>query len=194
MLAVKSSVTCSKEGWSVMSRIGKNPVAIPAGVTVTVNGDEVKAKGKTGEVVIKLNSNVKVEVKGNEITVSPANDSRDAKIMWGTGRALVAKMVKGANEGFTRELDLVGVGFKAAMQGNTLVLNLGYSHEIRYNAPEGVKIATPKPTEIIVTGADDQKVGQAAAEIRGFRGPEPYKGKGVMYRGEEILRKEGKKK
>ena len=177
-----------------MSRIGKNPVIIPAGVTVTVTGDEVKAKGKLGEVSVTLNSNVVVEVKDNEVVVTPANDGRDARMMWGTGRALVAKLVKGVSEGFKRELELVGVGFKAGMQGNELVLNLGYSHEIRFTAPEGVTIVTPKPTEIVISGADDQVVGQAAAEIRGFRPPEPYKGKGVMHRGEKILRKEGKKK
>lgn len=177
-----------------MSRIGKYPVAIPAGVTVAVNGDEVKAKGKLGELSVTLNSDVKIEVKESEVIVSPANDSRDARVMWGTGRALVAKLVKGVSEGYKRELDLVGVGFRAVVQGKELVLNVGYSHEIRYKVPEGITIATPKPTEIVVSGADDQRVGQVAAEIRGFREPEPYKGKGVMYRGEEILRKEGKKK
>lgn len=177
-----------------MSRIGKNPVPIPQGVTVTVSGHVVKAKGKAGEASAVLNGNVVVKVEGNVVTVSPANDSKDARIMWGTGRALIAKIVKGAAEGYTKTLDMVGVGYKAAMQGNDLVLALGFSHEIRYKTPAGIKIAAPKPTEIVITGADAQQVGQVAADIREFKGPEPYKGKGVMYRGEKILRKEGKKK
>jgi large subunit ribosomal protein L6 len=177
-----------------MSRIGKNPVAIPSGVTVTVSGDVVKAKGKAGEASAVLNKNVKVTVEGSLVKVEPANDTRDAKIMWGTGRALVAKVVKGAAEGYTKNLDLVGVGYKAAMQGNDLVLSLGFSHEIRYKTPAGIKIAVAKPTEISISGADAQQVGQVAAEIRGYKGPEPYKGKGVMYQGEKIRRKEGKKK
>jgi len=177
-----------------MSRIGKNPVAVPAGVTVTVTGNVVKAKGKAGEASVVLNDNVKVTVAGAEVKVEPTNDSRDAKVMWGTGRALVAKLVKGAAEGYTKTLEINGVGFKAAVQGSELVLNLGYSHEIRYTIPAGVKITATKPTELVVTGADAQQVGQVAANIRDMRRPEPYKGKGIKYQGEKILRKEGKKK
>lgn len=177
-----------------MSRIGKNPVPIPAGVTVTVDGHTVKAKGKAGEASAVLNENVTVKVEGGEVKVAPTHDSKESRMMWGTGRALVAKIVKGAAEGYTKTLDMVGVGYKGAMQGNDLVLSLGFSHEIRYKTPAGIKIVTPKPTEVVITGADAQQVGQVAADIRGFKGPEPYKGKGVMYRGEKILRKEGKKK
>lgn len=177
-----------------MSRIGKNAVHIPSGVTVTVTGDVITVKGKLGETSATVNNLVKVTVDGQDVLVRPANDTREARMMWGTGRALVAKLVKGATEGYTKSLDMVGVGYKAAMQGNDLVLNLGYSHEIRLSPPAGIKIATPKPTEIVVTGIDSQQVGQVAAQIRSYRKPEPYKGKGVMYQGEKILRKEGKKK
>lgn len=177
-----------------MSRIGKNPVAIPAGTTVSVAGNTVSAKGKAGEVSVNLNDNIVVKVEGSTVTVTPANDSRDARMMWGTGRALIAKIVKGATEGYTKTLELSGVGFKAAMQGNDLVLNIGFSHEVRIKAPAGIKIACAKPTEISVSGADAQQVGQIAAEIRAVRKPEPYKGKGIMYQGEKIRRKEGKKK
>jgi large subunit ribosomal protein L6 len=177
-----------------MSRIGKNPVAVPAGVTVSVAGNVVTAKGKAGEAKAVLNDNVKVTVEGNVVKVAPASDSQQARMMWGTGRALVAKIVKGAAEGYTKNLELSGVGYKAALQGSELVLNLGFSHDIRYKVPAGIKIATPKPTEISISGADAQQVGQVAAEIRAMKRPEPYKGKGVMYVGEKIRRKEGKKK
>ncbi len=177
-----------------MSRIGKNPVAIPAGVTVSVAGGVVKAKGKLGECSVALSDDINIVVAGNEVTVSPANDGRQARMMWGTGRALIAKLVKGVSEGYTRTLELSGVGFKAAVQGNDLVLNIGFSHEVRVVPPAGIKIATPKPTEIVVSGVDAQQVGQIAAEIRSYKVPEPYKGKGIMYQGEKIRRKEGKKK
>lgn len=177
-----------------MSRIGKNPVTVPAGVTVTVTGNVVKAKGKAGEASVVLNDNVKVTVAGAEVKVEPTNDGRDAKVMWGTGRALVAKLVKGVSEGYTKTLEINGVGFKAAVQGSDLVLNLGFSHEIKYKIPAGIKIAAAKPTELVITGADAQQVGQVAANIRDMRRPEPYKGKGIMYQGEKIRRKEGKKK
>lgn len=177
-----------------MSRIGKNPVTIPAGVTVTVRGHDVTAKGKAGEATARLNDNVTVVVEGSSVSVKKANDTRDAEMMWGTGRALVAKLVKGAAEGYTKTLDITGVGFKAAVQGSDLVLNLGFSHDIKFKVPAGIKIATPKPTEIVITGADAQQVGQVAAIIRGYRKPEPYKGKGIAYQGEKIRRKEGKKK
>lgn len=177
-----------------MSRIGKNPVAIPAGVTVSVAGGVVKAKGKLGECSVALSDDINIVVAGNEVTVSPANDGRQARMMWGTGRALIAKLVKGVSEGYTRTLELSGVGFKAAVQGNDLVLNIGFSHEVRVVPPAGIKIATPKPTEIVVSGVDAQQVGQIAAEIRSYKVPEPYKGKGIMYQGEKVRRKEGKKK
>lgn len=177
-----------------MSRIGKNPVAVPAGVTVSVAGNVVKAKGKAGEASVVLNDNVKLTVTASEIKVEPANESRDAKVMWGTGRALVAKLVKGVSEGYTKTLEINGVGFKAAVQGADLVLNLGYSHDIVFKIPAGIKIAAPKPTELVISGADAQQVGQVAANIRDMRRPEPYKGKGIKYQGEKIRRKEGKKK
>lgn len=177
-----------------MSRIGKNPVVLPAGVTVSVTNGVVKAKGKLGEASVSLGDEITIVVSGNEVSVSPANDGRQAKMMWGTGRALVAKLVKGVSEGYTKTLDLNGVGYKAAVQGADLVLNVGFSHEVRITPPAGIKIATPKPTEIVVSGVDAQQVGQIAAEIREYKKPEPYKGKGIMYRGEKVRRKEGKKK
>lgn len=177
-----------------MSRIGKLPVAVPAGVTISVTGNVVKAKGKAGECQAVLNDNVVVKVEGNVVKITPANESQAARMMWGTGRALVAKLVKGAAEGYTRNLELAGVGYKAAVQGNTLVLNIGFSHDVKYTVPAGIKIAAPKPTEITISGADAQQVGQVAAEIRALKKPEPYKGKGIMYAGERIRRKEGKKK
>lgn len=177
-----------------MSRIGKNPVTIPAGVTVTVTGNVVKAKGKAGEAQAVLNDNVKVTVEGSSVKVAPANDTADARMMWGTGRALVAKLVKGAADGYTKTLEINGVGFKAAVQGSELVLNVGYSHDVKIKVPAGIKITTPKPTEVVITGADAQQVGQVAADIRAVRRPEPYKGKGIKYQDERIRRKEGKKK
>jgi len=177
-----------------MSRIGKNPVPVPAGVVVTIAGGLVKAKGKLGETSITLSDDVSVKLEGNEVSVQPARETRQAKMMWGTGRALVAKLVKGVSEGYVKTLELSGVGFKANVQGSELVLNIGFSHDIRYAIPEGIKIVCAKPTEITVSGIDAQRVGQVAAEIRGFRPPEPYKGKGIMYAGEKIRRKEGKKK
>jgi large subunit ribosomal protein L6 len=177
-----------------MSRIGKLPVAVPAGVTVSVAGNIVKAKGKAGECQAVLNDNVVIKVDGNVIHVTPANETQAARMMWGTGRALVAKVVKGAAEGYTRNLELNGVGYKAAVQGSNLVLNIGFSHDIKYPIPAGIKITSAKPTEISITGADAQQVGQVAAEIRALKKPEPYKGKGIMYAGEKVRRKEGKKK
>lgn len=177
-----------------MSRIGKNPVVLPAGVTVSVAKGVVKAKGKLGEASVALGEEIKIEVSGNEVTVTPANDGRQAKMMWGTGRALIAKLVKGVSDGYTKTLELNGVGYKAAVQGSDLVLNVGFSHEVRITPPAGIKLATPKPTEIVISGVDAQQVGQIAAEIREYKKPEPYKGKGIMYQGEKIRRKEGKKK
>jgi large subunit ribosomal protein L6 len=177
-----------------MSRIGKHPVAVPAGVEAKVQGQEVSVKGKLGQLRLLVNDEVKVVLDGSEITVSPKSQSRTARNMWATSRTLIANMVKGVAEGFTVNLEINGVGYRAAVQGNELVLNLGYSHEIRYPIPEGISIRTERPTAIAITGHDKAQVGQVAAEIRRFRGPEPFKGKGIKYESEKILRKEGKKK
>lgn len=177
-----------------MSRIGKKPIAVPSGVTVDVNGQQVKAKGPKGELEFVVNELVSVAFENNEISVAPVEDSKPARAMWGMSRTRIANMLDGVSKEFTKSLELVGVGYRAQMKGSSLSLSLGYSHDIDYPAPDGVKIATPKQTEIVVSGIDKQKVGQAAAEIRAFRPPEPYKGKGVKYADEFIFRKEGKKK
>ncbi|MEM9494382.1 MAG: 50S ribosomal protein L6 [Pseudomonadota bacterium] len=177
-----------------MSRIGKKPIAAPSGVTLTVDGQTVKAKGPKGELDFVVNDLCTVALENNEVTVKPVNNSKPARAMWGMSRTRIANMVEGVSNEFTKSLELVGVGYRAQMKGTTLNLALGYSHEIDFPTPDGVKIATPKPTEVVVSGIDKQKVGQAAAEIRSFRPPEPYKGKGVKYADEYIFRKEGKKK
>jgi large subunit ribosomal protein L6 len=178
-----------------MSRVGKYPVSVPAGVTVSMNGDVVTAKGKLGELSYPVVTDaVDVEIKGSEVSVAPKGSDRRARTMWGTTRSLINSMCIGVSTGFSKSMEITGTGYRAAMQGNDLVLNLGYSHEIRYAVPAGIKIVVERPTAIKVEGADKQRVGQVAAEIRGFRGPEPYKGKGVRYTDEVILRKEGKKK
>jgi len=177
-----------------MSRIGKKPIAVPGGVTVNVNGQTVSAKGPKGQLEFVVNDLCSVALDNNEITVTPVDNSKPARSMWGMSRTRISNMLEGVANEFTKTLELVGVGYRAQMKGSALNLALGYSHEIDYPAPEGVKIATPKPTEIVITGIDKQKVGQTAAEIRGFRSPEPYKGKGVKYQDEYIFRKEGKKK
>jgi large subunit ribosomal protein L6 len=178
-----------------MSRVGKYPVSVPAGVTVSLNNGVVTAKGKLGELSLPIVSDVvDVEVAGNEVKVSPKGDDRRARTMWGTTRSLINGMCIGVSTGFSKSMEITGTGYRAAMQGSDLVLNLGYSHEIRYPVPAGIKITVERPTAIKVEGADKQRVGQVAAEIRGFRGPEPYKGKGIRYDNETILRKEGKKK
>lgn len=177
-----------------MSRVGKYPVSVPAGVTVALAGRTLTAKGKLGELSLDLTDAVDVEVAGNEVKVSPRGEDRRSRTLWGTTRSLVQGMVQGVSTGFTKSMEITGTGYKAAVQGSELVLNLGYSHEIRYPVPPGIKITTEKPTSIKVEGMDKQKVGQVAAEIRAYRGPEPYKGKGVKYDNEVILRKEGKKK
>ena len=177
-----------------MSRIGKKPIAVPSGVTVDVNGQQVKAKGPKGELEFFVNELVSVALENNEISVAPVNDTKPARAMWGMSRTRIANMLDGVSREFSKSLELVGVGYRAQMKGSSLSLSLGYSHDIDYPAPDGVKIATPKPTEIVVSGIDKQKVGQTAAEIRAFRPPEPYKGKGVKYADEFIFRKEGKKK
>jgi len=177
-----------------MSRIGKRAIPVPGGVTVSVDGQTVNARGPKGEMQFVVNELCTVALEDNEISVKPVDDSKPARSMWGMSRTRIANMLAGVTAEFTKTLELVGVGYRAQMKGAALNLALGYSHEIDYPAPEGVKIATPKPTEIVISGIDKQKVGQTAAEIRGMRPPEPYKGKGVKYAGEYIFRKEGKKK
>ena len=177
-----------------MSRVGKNPVAIPDGVTITMNGNLLTAKGKRGELSYLTADEVETIIADNEITIKPANKGKTARKMWGTTRSLVQNMVVGVSDGFTRILEIQGVGYKAQAQGKTLVLSLGFSHDVNFPIPDGVEIKTPQPTQIEISGSDIQKIGQVAAEIRAYRPPEPYKGKGVRYAGEYILRKEGKKK
>ena len=177
-----------------MSRLGKKPIPAPNGVTITVKGQEVSVKGPKGTLSFRAHDDVEVAFGNGEITVKPRHETPRARALWGTTRAVLANNVKGVSEGFEKNLEMTGVGYRAAMQGKNLQMQLGYSHEIIYQPPEGVTLATPKPTEIKVSGADPQVVGQAAAEIRSYRPPEPYKGKGVRYAGEYIRRKEGKKK
>ena len=177
-----------------MSRIGKKPVAIPAGVTAAVSGQTVTAKGPKGELKFVVNDEVLVKLENNEISVEPKDQSKDARSKWGMSRTQIVNILFGVKDGFEKKLEITGVGYRATMQGKNLQLALGFSHDVVYQTPEGISIATPKPTEITVTGIDKQKVGQVAAEIREYRGPEPYKGKGVRYAGEKIVRKEGKKK
>jgi len=177
-----------------MSRVGKKPVAIPSGVTANVEGQTVKVKGPKGAMQVVLHGDVSAKVEKDGVHVDPKIDTDRARAMWGTYRALVAKLVQGVTKGYERKLEITGVGYRAAVQGRNLQLQLGYAHDIAYPIPEGVTIVVPKPTEILVSGIDAQKVGHVAAEIRAFRKPEPYKGKGVRYSDEYIFRKEGKKK
>ena len=177
-----------------MSRIGKKAIPVPGGVTVNVNGQTISAKGPKGELTFVVNDLCTIALEDNEVLVKPVNNSKPARSLWGMNRTYINNMFEGVSKEFSKTLELVGVGYRAQMKGSALSLALGYSHDIDYPAPEGVKIATPKPTEIVLTGIDKQKVGQAAAEIRAFRPPEPYKGKGVKYADEYIFRKEGKKK
>jgi len=177
-----------------MSRIGKRPIAVPAGVTATLDGQTIKAKGPKGELSFALNDEVLVALENNEVTVSPRDDSKEARSKWGMSRTMIANIFQGVSQGFERKLEISGVGYRAAMQGKDLQLSLGFSHDVVYKVPTGITVAVPKPTEIVVTGINKQQVGQAAAEIREYRGPEPYKGKGVKYADERIVRKEGKKK
>ena len=177
-----------------MSRIGKKPVAIPGGVTAAVNGQEVKVKGPKGELKHVLVDDVVAKLDNGEIEIAMREDTPNARAMWGMSRTLVANLIAGVTEGFTKKLEITGVGYRAAVQGSNVQLQLGYSHDVAYPIPQGIQVVCPKPTEIVITGIDKQKVGQVAAEIRRFRPPEPYKGKGIKYAGEFILRKEGKKK
>ena len=177
-----------------MSRVGKKPVAVPAGVTAKVDGQTVSVKGPKGELKFTAHDEVAVTMAGNEITVAPRSMSKQARSAWGTARAMINNIANGVSKGFEKKLEINGVGYKAAIAGKQLQLSLGYSHDVNYEIPDGISIVTPKPTEIVVSGIDRQRVGQVAAEIRAYRGPEPYKGKGVKYAGEFIFRKEGKKK
>jgi large subunit ribosomal protein L6 len=177
-----------------MSRVGKHPVVIPRGVTVTIDGQRVRAEGKLGTLDRTLMREVRVTREDGKISVRPRDDSLRARMMWGTARTLVANLVEGVSRGFTRKLEISGVGYRAQIQGDKLVLQLGYSHDIRYPAPAGIKVQCPDQTHVVVSGADKERVGQVAAEIRAYRPVEPYKGKGIKYEDEFVLRKEGKKK
>jgi large subunit ribosomal protein L6 len=177
-----------------MSRVGKRAVAVPSGVTASVEGRTVKVKGPKGALQLALHDDVVATMERGGIKVDPRDQSKRARAMWGTYRSLIANLVEGVTRGFEQKLEITGVGYRAAVQGKNLQLQLGYSHDVVFPIPEGITIATPRPVEILISGIDRQKVGQVAAEIRGFRPPEPYKGKGVRYAGEYIFRKEGKKK
>lgn len=176
-----------------MSRTGKMPVALN-GATVTIDGQKVTAKGPKGELQVELLDVVRAKKTDEGIVIEPLNDTKQARALWGTYRSLVQNIVTGVTEGYERKLNIQGVGYRAAMQGSDLKLSLGFSHEVVYKAPQGIKLAAPQPTEVVVSGIDKQQVGQAAANIREYRPPEPYKGKGVRYADEIVFRKEGKKK
>jgi large subunit ribosomal protein L6 len=177
-----------------MSRIGKKPVAIPSGVTATIQDGQLSVKGPKGTLTMPLADLINYEVQDGAISVQPANDSKQARAFWGMQRTMVQNLVTGVTEGFTKTLEITGVGYRANAQGKVLKLQLGYSHDVNFDVPEGITIATPDQTTVNISGIDKQKVGQVAAEIRRWRKPEPYKGKGIKYRGEYIFRKEGKKK
>ncbi|HLH11124.1 MAG TPA: 50S ribosomal protein L6 [Methylovirgula sp.] len=177
-----------------MSRVGKKPVSLPSGVTAKVEGQTIAIKGGKGELRFEAPHEVSVSFADNQIKIDPRNETKRARAMWGMARARVNNLVVGVTKGFEKKLEINGVGYKAAVSGKNLQLSLGYSHDVTYPIPQGITIATPKPTEITISGVDKHKVGQVAAEIRGFRPPEPYKGKGVKYSDEFIFRKEGKKK
>jgi large subunit ribosomal protein L6 len=177
-----------------MSRIGKKPVPLPQGVTATVDGQTVTAKGPKGELKFVVNDEVLVKMENGEIAVQPRDQTKVSRSKWGMSRTQIVNIVEGVKQGFEKRLEISGVGYRAALQGKNLQLALGFSHDVVYQTPEGITITVPKPTEIVVAGIDKQAVGQVAAEIRKYREPEPYKGKGVKYAGEKIVRKEGKKK
>ena len=177
-----------------MSRIGKKPVPVPAGVTAKVEGQKVSVKGPKGELNFTVPEDVVVVLGDSGIKVDPRDDSKRARAMWGMSRSMVANLVVGVTTGYERKLEITGVGYKAAVVGKNLQLSLGYSHDINYPIPAGIAIVTAKPTEVSIAGIDKRQVGQVAAEIRAYRGPEPYKGKGIKYQGEFIFRKEGKQK
>ncbi|MFN8831236.1 MAG: 50S ribosomal protein L6 [Labrys sp. (in: a-proteobacteria)] len=177
-----------------MSRIGKKPVAVPAGVTASLEGQTVKAKGPKGELFFTVPDLIDVKLEGGSVKVDPRDETKMARAQWGMSRTMVSNIFVGVTKGFEKKLEINGVGYKAAVAGKVLKLSLGYSHDVDFPIPDGIAVATPKPTEIVISGIDKQRVGQVAAEIRDYRGPEPYKGKGVKYAGEFIFRKEGKKK
>jgi large subunit ribosomal protein L6 len=177
-----------------MSRIGKKPIPVPAGVTVDLSGQNLAVRGPKGEIRFALVEHVLAKLEDGNISVNPRDKSRLARSCWGMSRTMIANLIKGVTTGYSKSLEINGVGYRAAVQGKALQLNLGYSHDVSYPIPEGITIQTPKPTEIVVSGIDKQRVGQVAAEIREFRSPEPYKGKGIKYATERIFRKQGKKK
>lgn len=177
-----------------MSRIGKKPIEMPTGVSATVSGQSIEVKGPKGTRGFKATDDVTIAIDGNVISVTPRGSSKRARQQWGMSRTQIANLVQGVTGGFKKELEINGIGYRAALQGNVLKLSLGYSHDVLFDIPEGVTITVPKNTEVIVEGADQQVVGQVAAEIREWRKPEPYKGKGIKYKDEFIFRKEGKKK
>ena len=177
-----------------MSRIGKKPVPIPSGVEANVSGQTISVKGPKGTRAFTATDDVSIAVEDGSVSVTPRGTSKRARQQWGMSRTMVENLVTGVSTGFKKELEIQGVGYRAQMQGNTLKLNLGYSHEVNFDVPEGITITAPKQTEIVVEGIDQQQVGQVAANIREWRAPEPYKGKGIRYKGEFIFRKEGKKK
>jgi large subunit ribosomal protein L6 len=177
-----------------MSRIGKKPISVPGGVSATVEGGTLTVKGPKGTLTMQMLDDIKYEIGESEINVSPATPSQRARAAWGMQRTLVQNLVTGVTEGFSKTLEISGVGYRAAAQGRNLRLQLGYSHDVNFPVPEGVEVKTPDPTTVEISGIDKQQVGQVAAEIRRWRKPEPYKGKGIKYRGEYIFRKEGKKK
>jgi large subunit ribosomal protein L6 len=177
-----------------MSRVGNNPVTVPDGVELELDGRTVTAKGKLGTLSYTATDDVTLAQEDGTVVVKPVNNSKQARAMWGTARARVQNLVTGVSEGYTRNLEITGVGYRAAVQGKTLNLQLGYSHDINFPIPEGITVKCERPTAISIHGADKQQVGQMAAVVRAMRGPEPYKGKGVRYADEQIIRKEGKKK
>jgi large subunit ribosomal protein L6 len=177
-----------------MSRIGKKAIAVPSGITANVEGQTVKVKGPKGALSVVLHDDIEAKLEGGQIKVLPRAETNRARAQWGTSRTLIANLISGVSKGFERRLEINGVGYRAAVQGKNLQIALGYSHDIVYPIPEGITIATPRPVEIVITGSDRQKVGQVAAEIREYRPPEPYKGKGIKYSDERVFRKEGKKK
>jgi large subunit ribosomal protein L6 len=177
-----------------MSRVGKNPVELPQGVSANLSGTHLKVKGPKGELALDVHPSVEAKIEGQNVTVAPKNEERQTRALWATMQRRIRNMVIGVKDGYEKNLEIEGVGYRCALQGKDLVLQLGYSHEVRYAVPQGITIAVDKQTSIKITGIDKEKVGQVAAEIRGYRPPEPYKGKGVRYVGEYIVRKEGKKK
>ena len=177
-----------------MSRIGKKPVALPSGVSASLSGQTIEIKGPKGARTFSVNDDVTIAIEEDKVSVTPRSNSKRARQQWGMSRTMIANLVTGVSEGFKKELEITGVGYRAQMQGNVLKLNLGLSHDVDYKAPDGITITAPKQTEIVVEGTDQQVVGQVAAEIREWRKPEPYKGKGIRYKGEFIFRKAGKKK